>query len=206
MKFSALRIVVFGIFLGLGACATPTQPSVNLSAYPPHPAPVDNFQVVVPHEIYRSGQPISAADWAYLESVGVKTIIKLNEFSSKASAAVEIQEAKKHGIKVIPVYMQPEDFPHNLNPWARPDEAQLMRAVSELENKNNGVMLVHCSHGKDRTGLVVALYSVRNKNYCKDTAYQQMKFYGASPWLFGVKSALDRSSIQQGQSCAQQYQ
>ena len=156
------------------------------------PAPVINFHLVspgqgsVPGSVYRSGQPSGEAEWAYLEKLGIKTVIKLNEYSTEENAAEDLNLARKHNIRVIPIYMQPEDFPRNLNLWAHPDEHSLIAAVEALENKGNLPALVHCSHGKDRTGLVIALYSIRNKNYCKDTAIKEMKYYGANPLLFGM--------------------
>ncbi|MET1083638.1 MAG: tyrosine-protein phosphatase [Burkholderiales bacterium] len=33
-----------------------------------------------------------------------------------------------------------------------------MQAIEVLEDSGNGKVLVHCSHGKDRTGLVIAVY------------------------------------------------
>ncbi len=101
--------------------------------------------------------------------------------------------------------MQPEDFPRNWNPWASPDSDDLMKAIEVLENRGNGKVLVHCSHGKDRTGLVVAVYSLRNKNLCKNAAYEQMKYYGANPMLFGIKPMLDSPDIKENPSCTHEY-
>ena len=94
--------------------------------------------------------------------------------------------AARHGIQVINHYMQPEDFPHNLNLWAHPSDDELMAAVHELENPANLPALVHCSHGKDRTGLVAAVYSVRNKRYCRCTAVRQMVYFGTNGLLQGL--------------------
>ena len=113
--------------------------------------------------------------------------------------------AEKHDIKVVPIYIQPEDFPHNWNPWASPDLKDLMKVVKIIESRGKGKVLVHCSHGKDRTGLVIAIYSVRNKNLCKDTAYEQMKFYGASPFLFGLKPVLYSPDIKEDPGCTHDY-
>ncbi len=198
---TAIRLAMLGICLMTAACTTPTQRSADIIGKRPHPSPINNFQVVIPGRIYRSGQPKDEADWKYLNSIGITSVVKLNKFSSDENEAIELCLAKKYGIKVIPVYMPPEDFPHNWNPLARPDEKDLLRAVMELENKSNGKVLVHCSHGKDRTGLVVAVYSVRNKNYCKDAAYAEMKSYGANPLLLRMKSALDDPHIKEHPGC-----
>jgi protein tyrosine/serine phosphatase len=185
----------------LFGCATVTRPPVDILTQEPHPSPINNLQIVIADGVYRSGQPKGEADWNYLKNIGITTVVKLNKFSSDADEAEEFRMAKERNIKVIPIYMEPEDFPHTLNPWASPDFKDLMQAIEVLENRGNGKVLVHCSHGKDRTGLVVAVYSVRNKNCCKDAAYEQMKYYGANPYLFGIKPVLDSPNIRENPGC-----
>lgn len=207
---SVMRLTVLGVCLILAACATPTQPSAVIAKVSPDPAPIFNLQVVSPegtesaNAVYRSGQPQGDAQWSYLKNLGIKTVVKLNEFSSDVNASEEQSLAEKHNINLIRIYMPPEDFPHNWNPWAHPDEKTLMQAVAVLENKNNLPALVHCSHGKDRTGLVVAVYSVRNKKYCKDAAIHEMEHYGTSPFLFGLKPMLDSPNITPSPDCTHQ--
>lgn len=208
--YAVLRLAMLGACLILTACATPTQPSAVIARKSPDPAPIFNFQIVSQggtdgaEAVYRSGQP-KKEDWDYLEKIGVKTVVKLNQFSSDADESEELGLAKKHNINVIPIYMPPEDFPKNINLWASPDEKVLMQAIEALENKNNWPVLVHCSHGKDRTGLVIAVYSVRNKNLCKDAAYKQMKYYGTNPLLFGLKPMLDSTSIKENPDCTHEW-
>lgn len=199
---SLLVILVTTLLFG---CATPTQRSADISTQEPHPSPINNFQVVIADGVYRSGQPHGEADWKYLKAIGITTVVKLNKFSSDEDEEEEFRLAEKHNIKVVPIYMQPEDFPYNWNPWVSPDLKDLMQAIKVLENRGNGKVLVHCSHGKDRTGLVVAVYSVRNKNLCKDAAYEQMKYYGANPILFGIKPVLDSTDIMENPGCTHEY-
>lgn len=205
--YAVNRHAILCVCFALAAYATPTQTLAAVVKKSPEPAPISNFQIVSSGDadganaVYRSGQPKGDAEWAYLEKIGIKTVVKLNEFSKEADKSEELSLAKKHNINVIPIYMPPEDFPHNWNPWAHPDEKALMQAVEALENKNNLPALVHCSHGKDRTGLVVAVYSVRNKKYCKDAALNEMKYYGTNPFLFGLKPMLDSPNIIQNPSC-----
>jgi len=196
-------LAILGTTLLFG-CAT-QQPSADIATQDPHPSPINNFQVVIADSIYRSGQPKGEADWTYLENAGITTVVKLNKFSRDADEAEEFRMAQEHHIKVIPIYMRPEDFPHNWSPWASPDLKDVMQVIAILENRDNGKVLVHCSHGKDRTGLVVAVYSVRNRNFCKDAAYEQMKHYGANPMLFGIKPVLNSPDIKQNPDCTHQY-
>jgi protein tyrosine/serine phosphatase len=208
---SVIKLTVFSVCLFLTACATPTQPSAVFATISPEAAPIFNLQVVSSNgtdntnAVYRSGQPQGDAEWGYLKKLGVKTVVKLNEYSSDVDEPEERSLAEKYNINLIRVYMAPEDFPHNWNLWAHPYENALMQAVEALENKKNLPALVHCSHGKDRTGLVVAVYSVRNKNYCKDAALDEMEHYGTSPFLFGLKPMLDNPNITPNPGCTHKW-
>lgn len=207
---SVIRLTVFGVCLILTACATPTQPSAVIARVSPDAEPIFNLHVVSPdgtdsaNAVYRSGQPRGEKQWKYLKEIGIKTVVKLNEFSSQVDESEERSLAEQNGINLIRMYMPPEDFPHNWNPWAHPDEKALMQAVEALENKDNLPALVHCSHGKDRTGLVVAVYSVRNKKYCREAAIKEMEYYGASSFLFGLKPMLDSPNITPSPDCTHQ--
>jgi hypothetical protein len=202
-----LRTGFLGLFLFLLSCATLTQPSAIVPRVSPDPAPVFNFHIIMPGEadgsaaVYRSGQPQGDAQWSYLNKLGIKTVVKLNEFNDKVDEAEELRLAKKYNINVKRIYMQPEDFPHNWNLWAHPKHEVLMQAVKVLENRDNLPALVHCSHGKDRTGLVAAVYSVRNKKLCKDAALNEMEYYGTSPMLLGLKPMLDSPLIVEDEDC-----
>ncbi len=207
--FYVIRLAMLGVCFILTACPTKTQQSAIISRISPDPAPVFNFQVVNAggidgaEAVYRSGQP-KKEDWDYLEKLGIKTVIKLNEFSDIESAAEEIKLANDHHINVIPIYMQPEDLPHNLDLSAHPDENVLNQAVEALENSKRPV-LVHCSHGKDRTGLVVAVYRVRYKNYCTEAALKEMEHYGTSSSLSGLKPMLRSPNIIESSSCTNDW-
>ena len=194
---------VLSILLGLGLAGLGAQ-AAELAA------PIFNFHVVQTDAsgqatVYRSGQPKTDADWAYLQQRGVRSVLKLNRHDAEVDAAQEMAQAQRHGIRLIPVYMQPEDFPHNWNLWAHPDEATLMRAVKVLEDPANAPILVHCAHGQDRTGRVVAAYSVRNKGYCKSTAVAEMKHYGTSPFLRGLQPMVMGPLLREPPQCKTRF-
>src|SRR5437764_12525469 len=143
---AVICLAMLGVCLILTACVTSTRRSADICSQEPHPSPINNFQIVIADGVYRSGQPKGEADWNYLKNIGITTVVKLNKFSSDAAEAEEFRMAKERNIKVIPIYMQPEDFPHNLNPWASPDLKGLMQAVGVLDNRRDGKVLVHGSH------------------------------------------------------------
>ncbi len=129
-------------------------------------------------------------------------MVKLNQYA-KGDDTVQQEEleARNHGIHLIELMMQPEDWPHNWNLWVAPSPDKLKAAEQVIADKDNWPVFVHCSHGKDRTGLVVALYRVAHNNYCKDKAYKEMKLYQHNPFLFGLKNVLYSDDVKEHADC-----
>ncbi len=206
LRVTSLLLLVILVSTLMSGYATSTRQSFDIISHPNiHPAPIDNFQEVIPNEAYRSGQPIGEKQWDYLDEIEIKTVIKLNEFSDDVKKDDELLQASKRGINLIQIYMQPEDWPHNWNLFAQPEREDVNRAVEALANRGNKKVLVHCSAGKDRTGLVVATYKVTHENLCKEAAYEEMKFYGASSWLFGIKPLLFSEDVKENPNCNNEY-
>lgn len=188
----------------LVACATTPPPLSIIEEGGRNPPPIENFREVEKGRIYRGAQPIENGqrdDWAYLQKLGIKTVLKLNRYSSIVTEESEIASAKRHGIEVHEILMNPEDFPHNWDLWAMPTASQIDQAISFLQDEKNGKIFVHCSHGKDRTGLVVAMYRLRSNNYCISKAAEEMDSYGANPWLFNMKKVLLSKKSEENPSC-----
>ncbi|RAL64533.1 hypothetical protein DID88_002007 [Monilinia fructigena] len=87
-----------------------------------------NFGVIVPNAIYRSSFP-QEEDFGYLTSLGLKSIVTLvkKEFSPAFLAFIEAQ-----GIRHYVIEMQGT-------------------------KKENHPLLIHCNHGKHRTGCAAAI-------------------------------------------------
>jgi protein tyrosine/serine phosphatase len=189
----------------LGGCATaPTSDSYSDQAGVQRVAPIENFHSVDQvgsKAMYRGAQP-AADQWSFLKARGVKTVLKLNEYAGFNSSTEQEQlAARANGIRLVEVFMPPEDFPHNVNPFAAPTDAQLAEALAVMENPENWPLYVHCSHGRDRTGLLVALYRIRKNNYCKDKAFAEMKSYGHNGALLGLKKVIYRDGTPKSASC-----
>jgi protein tyrosine/serine phosphatase len=53
-------------------------------------------------------------------------------------------------------------------------ERQVIEALKIIKNRQ-GPILIHCLHGSDRTGAVLAMYRMVFQNYTKDEAIKEMK-------------------------------
>jgi protein tyrosine/serine phosphatase len=101
--------------------------------------------------IYRGGQPQSCGELAYLHSLGVKTILKLNDRGLPIDAA-EKREAAGLGLEV-------RTFAFSAATIGKPATCGSVRAALEhLANPDHWPVYVHCTAGKDRTGYIVGMY------------------------------------------------
>lgn len=142
---------------------------------PPPSGPVANFYEVDPG-VFRSAQPTTPEAWAYIKSRGVRTIVKLNDDSEGSDAGAEAL-----GLEVVRVSIPPKG--DLVGVFERPDPSKLVVAIAALER---GEVLVHCTHGQDRTGLVVGLYRVLHDHRKKSEAYREMRAHGFHPELLGL--------------------
>ncbi len=141
------------------------------SPTPPDTARLDGFPLRrfdrVDAELYRSAQPSPQQLRELQQRYGIRTVLKLN------SGAEPVPE----GVTLIS---------HPLNVLKEPS-AQELQAILEVIDRSAKPLLVHCTHGEDRTGLVVALYR-RRRGIAIDTAYTDMMRHGFHPYA-GVFAA-----------------
>jgi tyrosine-protein phosphatase SIW14 len=121
--------------------------------------------------IYRGGQPTNEG-WDYLKSLGVTTVIKLNELSEGSDAYAE-----SIGMKV---YYYPFSISQQIGLKVIPDSL-----VNGAVNKISNNTYIHCEHGQDRTGLIVACYRLKT-GYTKEQAQQEMLQLGFHKLLIGL--------------------
>lgn len=143
---------------------------------PPGSAPLDGFALHrfdrVDAQVYRSGQPSAKELAALTARYGIRAVLKLN-----------------HGSDALPPGVAA--FHHPLDVLTEPTESQLQAVLQTLEQSPKPV-LIHCTHGEDRTGLVVALYRMRHGT-STEVAYADMMQHGFHPYP-GVWRAWLRSA------------
>jgi protein tyrosine/serine phosphatase len=131
---------------------------------------LSNLHRITPN-FFRSGQPSSTGFVIAAKTYGIKTIVSLNDKPDVAATK---------GLTLIHVKMNAFDT-------AEHDDPQLPRALAAIRNGlAHGKTLVHCQHGKDRTGGIVAVWRVLYQGWTKEAAIREMKEggYGYSDWLF----------------------
>ena len=118
-------------------------------------------------KLYRGAQP-DADGIRNLARLGIKTIINLRTTNNvwKAEAA----EAGACGIIYTNV---------PLKGVGRPTHSQVATLLALIENLPSPVF-VHCEHGCDRTGTIIACYRIRSDRWSNDAALAEARKYGLS--------------------------
>jgi protein tyrosine/serine phosphatase len=158
--------------LGILLCAAALAGCAGLHRKPP--STLDDFPLRrfdrVDAQLYRSGQPSREQLRELSARYGIRTVLKLNAGSDDAPPEVKVLH-----------------FP--LNVLLAPQQAELEAILTAIE-KSPKPLLVHCTHGEDRTGLIVALYRLR-RGTAETVAYADMLQHGFHPY-YGVKNAWQR--------------
>lgn len=145
--------------------------------------------------VWRSGQITTREGWDYLKEVTHAKrlhVIKLN-FDNEGDDAIAVAM----GIDVHVLAIQPQGdqdlYDELVGVFRLPDPAQLAALEVLLETATaDDVWLVHCTHGQDRTGLIVGRYRVLHDRWTKDAAYQEMLTHHFHRALHGVHEAWER--------------
>lgn len=118
--------------------------------------------------VFRGVQPQTDADYAALKAAGITTILNLRWDKSVAGSKAE---AEKRGFKFY-------DVP--INAVDGPTDEQITQVFSILQDPANGKVFFHCQLGRDRTGLIAALYRVKVEGWKPVDAYKEWTGFGFS--------------------------
>jgi len=169
-KLSAL-LLAFLVQILLPFCAVPqcaavdqTPKAAGQTNSTPNRAPavklerpgVKNLYQVAPG-LYRCAQP-TARGMRELEALGIKTVINLRPFHS------DKDEAKGTSLKRERI---------SFKTW-HPEDSDVIRFLKIVSDTNRAPFAVHCLHGSDRTGMMIAIYRIAFEGWTKDEAIAEM--------------------------------
>jgi uncharacterized protein (TIGR01244 family) len=124
--------------------------------------------------LYRGAQP-DAAGIKSLARLGIKTIIDLRMTNDVWQA--EAAEARANGLTYTNVPMKG---------FGRPKPEHVEQALAIIDSLPSPVF-VHCQHGCDRTGTIIACYRIRHEQWSSEQALREAKQYGISVFSRGMK-------------------
>jgi protein tyrosine phosphatase (PTP) superfamily phosphohydrolase (DUF442 family) len=108
-------------------------------------------------ELYRGDQP-SPQGMRNLKDLGIKTILNLRSFHSDRDEIGDTGLAYEH------IYMKA---------W-HPEEEDVVRFLRMVTDPKRTPVLVHCQHGADRTGTMIAIYRIAVQGWSKAEAIREM--------------------------------
>jgi len=114
--------------------------------------------------LWRSAQP-TAEGFRQTRELGVRTVLLLRLGVPDGEKTV----VERLGMRFVHVPM------HGMT---IPTIAEVDRALKVIEDEGARPVLVHCRHGRDRTGTVVAAYRVVVQGWTIDAAYKEAMSFG----------------------------
>jgi len=156
--------IIFFIYFVLGC-----EPREGADTYIPPKTSVSDKQFnfhIVDNDIWRSAQP-SIESIAAMKKHGLKTIINLR--GSEENHLWESRICDSLGIQYFHLPMDGRDVP---------DTADLNNILRIIENQQNQPIMYHCLGGKDRTGIVSAIYRLKNSDASFEEVHKEMLMYG----------------------------
>ncbi|MBN1809337.1 MAG: tyrosine-protein phosphatase [Planctomycetes bacterium] len=111
----------------------------------------------VSEDLYRGEQP-TAEGIRTLKKMGIKTVVSLR------SAHSDRDEIGDTDIGYVHVRCTAGD----------PDDAEVLEVLKALTDKSGAPYFIHCQHGADRTGMMVAVYRMAVEGWSNEDALAEM--------------------------------
>ncbi len=131
---------------------------------------IPNFQEVTP-KLYRGGKPDKTAGWEKLKNLKIKTLISFEENNPQNLKRKQTAEALGLKVYSIPISL-----------YAAPSEEQVFEFLTITLSSKNQPVFVYCNNGRDRSGVMIALYRVVVDGWTIKNAYHEAVSLGYWPY------------------------
>ena len=155
LRFSRRAVLAFGLM----ALPQLVQARDASWAKPVTIAGLPNLNQVTPN-LFRSAQPTAEGLAAAQLNLKVLTVINLRESETDALLLQGLQ-------------IEEQSVPMNAMHIRKADVIAALKLINAGEAK--GPVLLHCKHGADRTGVVIAMYRIIYQGWSKAQAINEMK-------------------------------
>ncbi len=120
---------------------------------------IPNLNLVAPN-LYRSAQPTAAGFKLAENTLKLRAVLDLRNFHSD----VDLIKGTLIQFNAVP-----------MTPWSinKDDVILALKVINAAKAK--GPVLVHCQHGADRTGVVIAMYRILYQGWTKQQALDEME-------------------------------
>ena len=130
--------------------------------------PIEQF-AWIDSTLARGGRP-GREGVAGLSDRGFRTIVNFTE------SADERKDAEALGMEYV-------ELPLTAHFWSgRPSEEQLRQFFQIALDPARRPLFIHCKHGKNRTGMMAALYRIEAQGWQASAAIEEMRLFGYQGW------------------------
>ena len=148
--------LVFLLFALIAPAWAGVAPHPLKWATPLHEAGLPNLHRVT-DQLYRGAQP-TAEGMKRLYEMGIKTVVDLRTFHSDHDQIGDT----------------PLEYEHIRMFALLPSHDEIIEALRVMTDHERAPVFVHCLHGADRTGTVIAAYRIVIEGWTKDEALDEM--------------------------------
>lgn len=152
-----LLAALLAVALLADAATWAAEPRPETWAKPLNRPGLSNLHQVTP-TLYRGAQP-GRQGMKTLEAMGVKTVINLRHLHSDKRL---LAGTSLHGVHI------------EVNTLA-PEHAEIVAFLKAVTDPAAQPVFVHCQHGADRTGLMIAMYRLAVQGWSKDEALRELR-------------------------------
>ena len=155
-----VQAILLALAINVVCVATATAKTAKNTQFPT--IKIKNFGQM-DERFYRGAQP-KPEDYKDLASLGIKTIIDLrNDPESYAKTAAEAA-----GLQYVNIPLSDSEAP---------TQEHIDQFLQLVNSPETGHFYVHCAGGRHRTGMMGAVYRMKNDGWNFDQAYKEMKDY-----------------------------
>src|ERR1700686_3908053 len=131
-------------------------------------------------QLYRGAQP-RAGGLQRLKAIGIKTIVNLRREDNQTRA--DGDAARSLGLRYYSV---------SLPEFSGPKDKDVQQVLDIISAADNQPVFVHCRHGEDRTGTIIACYRITHDGWNAAQAKKEAESLGMSWTQLGMKRYIDK--------------
>ena len=172
MRSLQRTVLMTSVLLGTLAFSALAQSETSYAELP-------NFHQVN-SQLYRGAQP-KAGGLLKLKTMGIKTIVNLRGEDDHTRA--EGEEAQRLGLRYHSI---------SLPGFSKPKDEEVQQVLDLINTAENQPVFIHCRHGEDRTGTIIACYRITHDGWTGVEAKKEAEQYGMSWTQIGMKRYIDK--------------
>jgi protein tyrosine phosphatase (PTP) superfamily phosphohydrolase (DUF442 family) len=175
-----LAVLAASLLSGCGDEDHSAVPPLAASTEPSSPSlpGVGGFRQVSP-ALYHGAQP-TREGFAALRDLGIRTVVSLRTWDNDRPLLRGL------GLKYAHISFKP----------VHPEREDVVAFLKIVADAGNQPVFVHCRHGHDRTGMMVAMYRMVVQDWPREQALAEMKSQGFNEAWIGIEHYVETCDVE----------